>query len=62
MVTFPVESIQSDTACVTYLSVPEADYANGFWLSRTGLCDSVLFTGPGLQLALFQHFKGMFAF
>lgn len=36
--TFPVENIQSDTVCVTYLSVSEADCANGFWFSRTGLC------------------------
>lgn len=61
-VTFPVESIQSDTVCVRYLSVPEVDNANAFWFSRTGLCDRVFFTGPGLQSALFQHFKGMFSF
>lgn len=38
-----------------HISVPVADYAN------TGH-DYVFFTGPGLQLALFQHFKGMFTF
>lgn len=47
----------SDAVCVTHLSVPEADYANAFWFSRTGLRDSVFFTGSGLQSALFKTFQ-----